>query len=190
MNLKNLNAAECFAGWRVISFPIILLFIYLDQRYLTAWLYLIFFSTDAIDGSLAVFFNMESERRARLDTLGDILYLLTGAVGYYVFESAHFREHWHLIAAVLGLYLLQLLYALFKWGKPSSYHSWLAKLAAFAQVLFLVWMFFFGAYKPLFYTAVGLSMLDALEDICITFLLRKRKSHIRGLPCLLMRKHE
>lgn len=188
MNLKKLNVAEFFALWRVITFPVILLFIFLDERTITAWVYLLFFSTDAIDGIFAKFFNMESERRARLDTLGDILYLLTGVVGYYTFEKTHFEEHLTLVLTVLGTYLLQFGLAMFKWGKPSTYHTLLAKLAAFVQVVFLVWVFFFGAYQPLFYITVAISLLDALEDMAITLLLNQRKSHILGLPWLLIKK--
>lgn len=190
MNLKKLNTAELFALWRVVSFPIILLLIFVADRTLTAWLYLIFFSTDVLDGMFANLAGMESERRARLDTLGDILYLLTGAVGYYVYETSHFEENSILIGMVLGAYLLQLLLALGKWGKPSSYHTWLAKVAAFFQVLFLVWTFFFGVNWFLFYLAVGISVLDALEDIAITLILSKRKSHLRGLPWLLLEHHK
>jgi phosphatidylglycerophosphate synthase len=190
MNLKRLNIAELFALWRVVSFPIILFMIFAGSRSLTAWLYLIFFSTDLLDGICANLLNMESERRARLDTLGDILYLLTGTVGYYVYETGHFIEHIWLIGGVLTAYLLQLILAISKWGKPSTYHTWLAKLAAFFQVVFLVSTFFFGAYWLFFYLAIGISLLDALEDIVITFLLRNRKSHLKGLPWLLLKQHK
>lgn len=186
MNLKNLNIAECLAMWRVVSFPIILVLIVLDARNLTAWCYMIFFSTDILDGVFAKLFNMESERRARLDTLGDVLYLLTGTFGYYVFETAHFRESLLLIALVFGAYLLQLGLSMHKWGTPSTYHTWLAKITAFVQVTFLVSTLFFAPYWLLFYLTIGISLLDALEDIAITLLLRKRISHIRGLPWLLV----
>lgn len=188
MNLKKLNIAEMFAMWRVVSFPIILGLIFLDARNLTAWLYMIFFSTDILDGAFAKLFNMESERRARLDTLGDVLYLLTGAIGYYVFETVHFRENLLLIAMVFGAYLLQLVLSMHKWGTPSTYHTWLAKITAFVQVVFLLSTLFFGPYWLLFYLSIGFSLLDALEDIAITLLLRKRISHIRGLPWLLVGK--
>ncbi|AHM59704.1 CDP-alcohol phosphatidyltransferase [Flammeovirgaceae bacterium 311] len=188
MNLKRLNAAELFALWRVVSFPVILLLIYLGERHLTAWLYMLFFSTDVIDGVLARLLDMESERRARLDTLGDVLYLLTGVIGYYVFEKSHFQEHLLMLLSVLGLYLVQLIWAIMKWGKPSTYHTLLAKLSAVVQVVFLVWVFFFGVYQPLFYFTIAVSLLDALEDIIITILLNKRKSNILGLPWILMQK--
>jgi phosphatidylglycerophosphate synthase len=185
MNLKRLNLAEGLAFFRVVSFPIILLFIFLEMRSTTAWLYLIFFSTDTMDGVVARVFNMESNRRAKLDTLGDILYLLTGLVGYYAFEPEHFLDNILLIGLVLGAYLTQFILAMSKWGKPSSYHTWLAKLAAIFQVTFFVWMFFFEPHPFFFYAAVGISLLDALEDILITFNLKKRRSHIRGLFSLL-----
>lgn len=181
MNLKNLNTAESIAIIRVIGFPLILLFIYLNDRTLTAWGYIILFSTDFIDGFFAYFFGQESPRRARLDTLGDILLLLTGVVGFYHFEKEFFLDYLVPIAIVFGLYILLFLLALIKWGEPSSFHTYSAKLAAIAQVIFLSATLMFEASPWLFYFAVTLSIVDATEDIILTFLLPKWEANIKSV---------
>lgn len=181
MGFRKLNLAESFAMVRVISFPLILTCILLEERMLSAWLYMLLFSTDFMDGFFAFFFQQESARRARLDSLGDVLFLLVGLTGLYIFENTFFLNHWHTIALVLGLYALQLSIALFKWKRPSSYHTWLAKLAGAAQAGFLIFSLFFEANSVFFYIAVGLSLLDATEEIILTFMLPQWKANIKGL---------
>ena len=181
MGFRKLNHAESFAMVRVISFPLVLACILLEERMLSAWLYMLLFSTDFIDGFFAFFFQQESARRARLDSLGDVLFLLVGLVGLYIFETSFFLNHWPAIALVVGLYALQLSIALFKWKRPSSYHTLLAKLAGVAQAGFLIFSLFFEANRAIFYIAVGLSLLDATEEIILTFMLPKWKANIKGL---------
>lgn len=189
MNFRKLNHAESFAMVRVVSFPLILSCILLEERMLSAWLYLVLFSTDFIDGIFAFFFQQESDRRARLDSLGDVLFLFAGLAGFYLFETTFFLNHWHTIALVVGLYALQLLLALFKWKRPSSYHTLLAKLAGAAQAGFLIFTLFFEANIIFFYIAAGLSLLDATEEIILTFLLPQWKANIKGLWWLNSREH-
>lgn len=181
MNLKNLNTAESFALVRVVSFPLVLYFICSDDRFIAAWLYIILFSTDFIDGFFAFFFEQESTRRAQLDTLGDILFLLVGVYGFYVFETEFFIQHIWSIVLIFGLYLTQLLFALIRWKKPTSFHTYTAKLAAIAQVIFLGATLLFEASVGLFYFALLLSVLDALEEIVLTLLLPHWKANIKGL---------
>lgn len=188
MNLRKLNYAESFSLVRVVSFPVVLATILLEERTLSAWLYIIFFSTDFIDGIFALFFNQESSRRAKLDSLGDVLLLLTGLVGFYVFEKAFFLEHLWPIVLVVGLYAVQLTISLIKWGRPTSYHTLLAKLAGAVQATFLAFTFFFEASAVFFYAAVVFSLLDVAEEIILTFVLPDWEANIKGLLWLKNKK--
>lgn len=181
MNTSKLNTAECFAAVRVVSFPLVLLFIFLEERHIAAWLYIILFSTDFIDGFFAFFYGQESDRRAKLDSLGDVLFLFTGIIGFYLFEPAFFYDHLVSIGLVLGLYALQFLIALIKWGKPSSFHTYTAKFAAIIQVIFLSGTLMFEASPVVFYCAVFFSIIDITEDIIITLLLTKWQANVKGL---------
>lgn len=181
MNLSKLNTAESFAAVRIVSFPLVLLFIFLQERHIAAWLYIILFSTDFIDGFFAFFYGQESARRAKLDSLGDVLFLSTGIIGFYLFETAFFHDHLISIGIVLGLYALQFLIALIKWGKPSSFHTYTAKFAAIIQVIFLAGTLMFEASPVIFYCAVFFSIIDITEDIIITFLLTNWQANVKGL---------
>ena len=178
MNLKKLNTAEFFALVRIISFPVVLFFIFSEERLTSAILFLALFSTDAIDGFFAKFFNQETLRRQRLDTNGDVLFLLTGLAGLFVFEYEFFREHLGWLILILILYLSELAICLIKFGQRSYFHTYSAKLAAFFQVFFLAYMLFFNPVEWIFYSAVVLSSIDAIEDIFIALKLKKLRMNI------------
>lgn len=181
MKFKKLNTAESFAAVRIVSFPLVLLFIFLQEKHIAAWLYIILFSTDFIDGFFAFFYDQESERRARLDSLGDILFLFTGLIGFYLFDTQFFIDHILSISLVLGLYLLQFIIAMIKWGRPSSFHTYTAKFAAIIQVIFLAGTLMFEASPVIYYCAVFFSIIDITEDIIITFILSKWQVNVKGL---------
>jgi CDP-diacylglycerol--glycerol-3-phosphate 3-phosphatidyltransferase len=181
MNLKKLNTAESFAASRIVSFPLVLIFILLEERQIAAWLYIILFSTDFIDGFFAFFYNQESSRRAKLDSLGDFLFLITGLIGFYIFETEFFHQYIIPISIVLGLYALQCLIAFIKWGRPSSFHTYSAKFAAITQVIFIAFSLMFEASPVLFYFTVVFSTIDIMEDIILTFLLPTWQANVKGL---------
>lgn len=181
MKLNNLNTAEIFAAVRIVSFPLVLLFIFLQERHIAAWLYIVLFSTDFIDGFFAFFYDQESDRRAKLDSLGDVLFLFTGLIGFYIFETAFFHDYLFPVCLVLGLYAFQLLIALIKWGRPSSFHTYTAKFAAIIQVIFIAGTLMFEASPVVFYCAVFFSLIDITEDIIITFLLPNWQANVKGL---------
>ena len=184
MNLKNLNTAEWFAFSRFLTFPIVLLFVFLNQRIIASWLFLLFFSTDIIDGVVARLFHQEGKRRAKLDSWGDILFLITGMVGLMWFELEFFVKNFAWVLFPVSTYLLEMVFTLIKFKKLSNYHTYLAKITAFVQVVFIVHALFFGISNFLFILAVFFSTLDPLEDIYITYRLKRWKANINGIWCL------
>lgn len=181
MNLKKLNTAEWFSLSRIITFPIVIILILMDLRHVTAWFYVIMFSTDFIDGFFAYFYNMEGKRRALLDSVGDILYLLAGLYGFYVFENEFFIEHLNWIVFVALLYVIELAVSLFKYGRPSFFHTYLAKIATGFQVIFISYMFFFHASALIFYMAIFFSILEVVEEVIMIFNIRKWRANVKGI---------
>jgi len=181
MNLKNLNTAEWFSLSRIITFPVVILLVLLELRQATAWFYVVMFSTDFIDGFFAFFYNMEGKRRALLDSVGDILYLLAGLFGFYMFENEFFVQHIGWIVFVALLYVTQLAVSLFKYGKPSFFHTYLAKIATGFQVVFIGYMFFFEASALIFYLAVFFSFLEVVEEVIMVFNIKKWRANVKGI---------
>jgi len=117
----------------------------------------------------------------KLDSYGDIFFLIVGLIGLYVFERQFFIDQLTPILITIGTYTLQLLNSLLKFNHPTDFPTLLARGATILQVLFLVWMFFFQANVLLFYLAFIFSVLEVAEEILITFLLREAKPNILGI---------
>ncbi|MFW6310375.1 MAG: CDP-alcohol phosphatidyltransferase family protein [Prolixibacteraceae bacterium] len=181
MNFTKFNIAEFFAFIRILTFPVILLFILLEWRMITAWSYIILWSTDVLDGFFAHLFKKETIKRVNLDSYGDISFLVVGLIGMYVFERNFVLNHLEWIIAVVAGYVLQLIVSLLKFKQKTNFHTVLAKIAAVFQVVFISWTFFFRPLEWLFYLTVLISMLEVIEEIAITLIIKKLKFDIFGI---------
>ena len=105
------SVAEWIPFLRLVSVPFIVALVLLDWRVLAGFAYLVSFSSDALDGFVARRFNMESDRRGRLDSIADEFLLAAGMLAFYRFETAFFQAHLSLILVILSLYVFQLILA-------------------------------------------------------------------------------
>lgn len=181
MNLKNLNLAEGFALSRLITFPVMIGLIFFASRPVIAWSFLLFFSTDILDGFFAHLFGMETERRSKLDSTGDVLFFLAGLVGFYIIETEYFHQQITWLAVLAFFYLLQFTVSLIKFKRPSSFHTYSAKLAAFFQFIFLAWMFFFSPSDFLFYAAFGLGVIESIDETLVALHVKNWNTNMKGI---------
>ena len=175
------NLAEWIPFLRLISVPFITAFILLDWRVFAGMAYLVSFSSDALDGFVARHFNMETDRRGRLDSIADEFLLAAGVLAFYRFENDFFMDHWMLIVAVLSTYVFQLVFSLVRYGTFSSFHTISARAAAVVQVIFLTTMFFFGVFPWLFYTMIVLSAIELIEENILIAMFPQWKAHVNGI---------
>lgn len=181
MNLKNLNLAEGFALSRLITFPIMVGLIIFASRPVIAWSYLLFFSTDILDGFFAHLFNMETERRSKLDSTGDVLFFLAGVFGFYMLESEYFEKQIIWLAILVFLYFLQFAICLIKFGRPSSFHTYSAKVAALFHFLFISWTFFFSPSDFLFWSAFTFSIIESIDEILVALHIKTWQTNMKGI---------
>ena len=72
--------------------------------------------------------------------------------------------------------------ALIRYGALTSFHTYLAKLAAVLQGTFLILAFFLKEpLTVLYYLAIAVTTLDLLEEIAITWVLPEKKENVKGL---------
>lgn len=172
--------------YRVIAAPFLLLFIITKQIDVFKWLLAVSFFTDAIDGFLARRFRVETPEGSKWDSLGDDLTVLMGLIGLLVFRFEFIRQEYPWLILVLTLFFTQVICAVTRYGSISTFHTYLAKAAAILQGSFLILSFFLAEPPPLlFYVAVVVTTLDLLEEILITFILRKPKSNVKGIYWIL-----
>ena len=181
LRFKNFNIADWFSFYRIVAVPILLALILLEYRQVFSWFLLISYSTDAIDGFLARKLQITSERGSQLDSLGDQLTFIMGLIGMWIFENTFIRENLLLIAIALALYILQMLIAFEKYGKATAFHTYLAKVSAVVQGLFMLWTLFFFPVYWLFYVMISIGVLETIEEITLIFKYQVWVKDVKGI---------
>jgi len=177
--------------YRVLAAPVLFLLIFTGQTDLFKWLLGLSFFTDAIDGYLARRYKVTSVAGARLDSLGDDLTVLAGIVGLFVLRNDFISRQYLWVAVLLVLLAIQVSAAFWRYGKMTSFHTWLAKSAAVLQGIFLISAFFMPEpSRLLFYMAVAVTALELLEEIVLVFLLPVWKVNIKGIYWVLKEQRE
>jgi len=172
--------------WRVLMAPLVIFLAIKGDEGLFKWFLAISFLTDAVDGTLARRYHISSKVGARLDSIGDDLTILAAFIGMLVFHFDLVRQELVFLIILAGLYLLQIVLALYRYGKMTAFHTILAKGAAILQAVFLLALFFWPeAPKLLFYAAAGLTALDLAEEIILVLLLREWRADVKGLYWIL-----
>lgn len=177
--MRLVNAISFF---RVLSFPVLVYLLFVGNLGVFKWLILVSFLTDAVDGFLARKFKVISILGSRLDSLGDDLTVFASFLGVLVFRQDFLAEQWLLITAMWVLFFVQLGFALGRYQKPTSFHTYGAKLAAILQGLFLCSLFFVeSVWYPLFYATAAVTCLELIEEIAMVVVLPSWRADVRGL---------
>lgn len=178
---KNFNIADWFSFYRIFAAPILLIFLILQNREVFSVLLLISYSTDAIDGFLARKLKITSPRGSQLDSMGDQLTFVLGLSALLVFEYDFILSNLGWIAVSLIPYFIQMLLAWRKYGKATAFHTYLAKLSALIQGLFILSALFFEPVYGLFFAMLMLGVLETVEEIILIFMLDNWRSDIKGV---------
>ena len=181
LSFKNYNIADWFSFYRVLAAPLLLALVYLDTRTLFTWFLMFSFTTDAIDGFLARKLKITSARGSQLDSLGDQVTLIIGVVGLFYFESTFMRAHLFLLLIIFIPYIIQMFLAFRKYGKATAFHTYLAKLSALTQGIFILYFLFFEPINWLFYFMLVIGVLETIEEITLIFLYDKWVDGVKGL---------
>jgi CDP-diacylglycerol--glycerol-3-phosphate 3-phosphatidyltransferase len=179
-NLRNFNIADWFSFYRILAVPILLGLIWFGEREWFSWMLLISYSTDAIDGFLARRLKITSARGSQLDSIGDQLTLIMGLIGLFFFENSFIEENYVLILMAFVPYLVQMYFAFVKYGKATAFHTYLAKMSAITQGIFILWLLFFGPVYWLFYAMIALGVLETIEEITLIFMYDNWVEDVKG----------
>ncbi|HKK12864.1 MAG TPA: CDP-alcohol phosphatidyltransferase family protein [Flavobacteriaceae bacterium] len=181
LTFKNFNIADWFSFYRIVAAPFLLVLIWLDHRSIFTWLLLVSYSTDAIDGYLARKLKITSPRGSQLDSFGDQITLIIGLIGLFYFETNFIKINIVLILVAFVPYIVQMLLAYKKYGKATAFHTYLAKLSAVLQSVFILWSLFFTPNYSLFYIMIGIGLLETFEEITLIFMYDNWASDVKGI---------
>jgi CDP-diacylglycerol--glycerol-3-phosphate 3-phosphatidyltransferase len=181
LTFKNFNIADWFSFYRILAAPFLLTLIWFDQRMLFTCLLLISYSTDAIDGFLARKLKITSPRGSQLDSFGDQVTLIVGLIGLFYFETEFIKTNFILILVAFVPYIIQMFIAYLKYGKATAFHTYLAKLSAVIQSVFILWSLFLSPEYSLFYIMIAIGLLETFEEITLIFMYDKWASDVKGV---------
>ena len=168
--------------YRLLAAPVLIYLITAGNIDLFKWLLPVSFFTDAIDGYLARRYKVTSIMGSRIDSVADDLTIVAAIIGIFLLKPAFVKEQSLLIVIMMVLYLTQLVAALVRYGRLSSFHTYAAKLAAVLQGIFLILFFLLpGLPILLFYMAAVATIADLAEEIVLIFLLPAWQSDVKGV---------
>lgn len=177
--------------YRIVTSPLLLVLACTHQLDIFKWLLLASFLTDAFDGYLARKYKATSILGAKLDSIGDDLTILVSAIAVYIVYPEFFQKKKIIILTLIVLFFVQLLYSLYKYKRPTSFHTLLAKAAAIMQAGFLLSLFFFESiFYPLFYIASIVTALELIEEIIMVFMIKEWRNDVKGLFWLLKNRKQ
>ena len=180
LTFKNFNIADWFSFYRIFAAPFLILIAWFGHRELFSWLLLFSYSTDMIDGFLARKLKITSPRGSQLDSMGDQLTLIVAFIGLLFFEFEFISQQYRWILIPFSLYCIQMLIAFLKYGKATAFHTYLAKLSAIIQGVFILWLLFFDPVYWLFYTMIIVGIIETIEEILLIFMYPKWVAGVKG----------
>ncbi len=181
LTFKNYNIADWFSFYRIAAAPLLLVFIWLDMRTVFTWFLMFSFITDAIDGFLARQLKITSARGSQLDSFGDQITLIVGITGLFYFESDFMKEQLLLLLVIFIPYTLQMIIAFKKYGKATAFHTYLAKLSAIVQAVFILWLLFFEPVYWLFHFMLVIGVMETCEEIALIFMYKNWVAGVKGI---------
>lgn len=168
--------------YRLVSAPILLVLAWLGYHDLFKWLIAFSFFTDAIDGPISRRYKVTSVFGAKLDSVADDATVIVSTLALWFINPDFLREHWKALAIMIGVLGIQITAALVAYGKVTSFHTYLAKAAAVVQALFFFAILFeLPMAVEMFYAAIGISILQLVEEIAMIIVLPQWKSDVKGL---------
>jgi cardiolipin synthase (CMP-forming) len=145
------------------------------------WLLLACLLSDIADGLIARIFHLRSRLGALLDSIADMIVVALALVGVWTFQRAFLAEHGTALVALVSLYVIDVLASLWRYGRISSFHTVLTRIAAYSQGIFVMSLFLWGFQPWLFAPMVVLTVLSLGEELILLYLLPTWTTDVRGL---------
>jgi len=175
--------------YRVVTAPVLIVLVFLEQIDIFKWLLAASFFTDLIDGTLARKFKTTSIFGSRLDSIGDDLTVLAAVTGLFVFKLDFIRDERVIFIFLLAAFVIQTVIALIRYGRVTSFHTYLAKAAAILQGLFFILVFLMkDPVYFLFYAAAAITFIELIEEIILVLYLPKWKANVKGIYWVMNKK--
>lgn len=168
--------------YRLLTAPVLLLLLFYEQLPLFKWLLAVSFLTDAVDGYLARRYKVTSIFGSILDSISDDLTIAVAIFGIMLVNPEFLRKELALVVVQVLLFITQICFALIRYHKISSFHTYMAKFVTVFQGIFLVLFYWLPApVYSLFYAVSIFTILDLLEEIMLVLVIPQWETDVKGL---------
>ncbi|WP_430409915.1 CDP-alcohol phosphatidyltransferase family protein [Kordia sp.] len=184
------NVPNFLSFYRLLTFPLILCFIYAGKADLFAIFLCINLVTDILDGLIARAFNLKTEFGAKLDSLADNGTFIAAFIGIFTFKINELSESIWMLWLFIAFFVLGLVVSFLKFKQYPSLHLYTTKIGGYVQGIFIFVLFAWNYYEHLFYVAMIIGYISHLEEIIILLTSKEMKTDAKGLYWVLKeRKH-
>lgn len=149
-----------------------------------AWMVITALLSDIFDGVLARRWNCDTAAVRLFDSMADIVFYLCCAAALWMSRPQLTRAFAIPILVVIGLEALKLVFDLLKFGKPTSYHSYLAKTWGLVLAITVIMSFAVPtlfALQIVWWTAVALGVLYCIEGLAISAIMPEWRHDLKTL---------
>ncbi len=166
---------------RIAAVPVLGWLAYGEQRTWFAALLAACLAGDVADGQLARALRATSRTGALLDSVADTLLLVAALGGLLVFETSAVRAHPVAFGVVPLAWLAENVAALVRYGRLSSFHTYLSRAAAVMMGAFAAALFLWGPQPVLLYLTSALVVIATAEEFLLMRLLPEWTPDVRGV---------
>lgn len=145
------------------------------------WLLLACLLSDILDGLIARTFQLTSKLGASLDSIADLATMFIGVLGILAFQKTFVSQHYPEVLLVMALYVAELIASLGRYGKVSSFHTLLDRIAAYMAGIFAMSLFIWAYQEWLFQITVGAYVVALSEEMLLIYLLPQWRSDVGGI---------
>ena len=175
------NIPNVISLYRLLVFPVILLWIFTAKENLVAIFIAVSLFTDWLDGIIARTFNMKTEIGAKLDSWADTGTFICSFLAIYFFKWDEMKPHSLILYIFFGCWLLSYAVVFIKFKGLIGMHTYLFKITGYAEGAFIISLFLLGFYPILFYVSMIVGILACVEEIVIILRLKQPKTNVKGL---------
>jgi len=144
--------------------------------------------TDIADGYIARRFGLTSKLGALLDSIADVLVFFVAVGGIWAFHPDLLRDHAIAGGLLVGCWILEIGASVIRFGRLSSFHTYLSKVAGFLLGVTIAVLFVGKLPIALMYTAVAVSVVAHCEELALIVLLPMWRTDVRGLLWILVER--
>jgi len=172
---------NALSATRIACAPLLLLLAVAGAQTAYTWVLVPALLTDAADGWIARSLGVQSSLGARLDSLGDCLVWTAGLAGLLAFHADVLWQHRWVIGLVAACWMLESGLAWICYGRLSSFHTHLSKVAGVLLGVYVVVLFVLGQYDWLLFVAALTSVAASLEEMWLLALLPAWRADVPGV---------